>query len=58
MIYRKSSFNRSAKWIAHAAGHPATFASALLIIVVWAAVGPIFRFSDTWQLVINTGTTM
>jgi low affinity Fe/Cu permease len=34
------------------------FAGAGLIIVVWAAVGPIFRFSDTWQLVINTGTTI
>jgi low affinity Fe/Cu permease len=33
-------------------------ASAVVIIVLWAATGPIFRFSDTWQLVINTGTTI
>jgi low affinity Fe/Cu permease len=43
---------------ARAAGHPATFGGALLIIVVWAAVGPLFGFSDTWQLVVNTGTTI
>ena len=39
-------------------GHPAAFMSAALIIVVWAVTGPIFKFSDTWQLVINTGTTI
>ena len=58
MIYRKSSFNQSAKWVAHAAGHPAGFVLAVLIIMLWAGIGPIFRFSDTWQLVINTGTTI
>ncbi len=40
------------------AGHPTTFLCALLVIVVWAISGPIFKFSDTWQLVINTGTTI
>ncbi len=40
------------------AGRPATFAIAVLIILVWAATGPAFHFSDTWQLVINTGTTI
>jgi len=40
------------------AGSTQAFAVALVIIVVWAAMGPIFRFSDTWQLVINTGTTI
>ena len=40
------------------AGKPATFFAAVLIIVVWAVSGPLFGFSDTWQLVINTGTTI
>ena len=40
------------------AGSTQAFAVALVIIVVWAAMGPIFRFSDTWQLVINTGTNI
>lgn len=40
------------------AGRPVTFALAGLVIIVWAVTGPIFGFSDTWQLVINTGTTI
>ena len=40
------------------AGHPATFCVAVVIILLWAATGPLFGFSDTWQLVINTGTTI
>lgn len=39
-------------------GQPVAFGSALCIVVVWALVGPIFNYSDTWQLVINTGTTI
>jgi len=39
-------------------GRPVTFALALLVIMVWAVTGPIFGYSDTWQLVINTGTTI
>ncbi len=39
-------------------GHPIAFLAALAIIVVWAITGPLFNFSDTWQLVINTGTTI
>jgi len=58
VIYSASPFSRFAKWTARATGHPAAFMSAALIIVVWAVTGPIFRFSDTWQLVINTGTTI
>jgi low affinity Fe/Cu permease len=46
--------NRIARW----AGHYVAFTVAVLIVVVWAATGPIFGFSDTWQLVINTGTTI
>ncbi len=57
-MYHDSPFTRFAKWTSRAAGHPATFAVAVLIILVWAATGPIFAFSDTWQLVINTGTTI
>jgi low affinity Fe/Cu permease len=57
-MYPDSLFTRFAKWTSHAAGHPATFGVAVLTIIVWAATGPIFGFSDTWQLVINTGTTI
>src|SRR4026208_1946352 len=39
-------------------GRPATFLLAVLVIIVWAVTGPLFGFSDTWQLVINTGTTV
>ncbi len=51
-------FNRIAKQTSRAAGHPSAFILAFAIIVVWALTGPIFGFSDTWQLVINTGTTI
>jgi low affinity Fe/Cu permease len=53
-----SWFTRFAKVTARAAGEPATFAGALGIIIVWAVSGPIFGYSDTWQLIINTGTTI
>ena len=57
--YRHGSrFTRFAKVTAHAAGQPATFCVAVAIIVVWALTGPMFGFSDTWQLIINTGTTI
>ena len=39
-------------------GHPAAFLLAVAVVAVWIATGPIFNFSDTWQLVINTGTTI
>jgi low affinity Fe/Cu permease len=51
-------FTRIANYVAHLAGLPSTFAVCFLIIVVWAASGPMFGFSDTWQLIINTGTTI
>jgi low affinity Fe/Cu permease len=51
-------FTRLAKAIARAAGRPVTFGVALGIVLGWAISGPIFGFSDTWQLVINTGTTV
>ena len=53
-----SAFTRFAKWAARATGRPGTFIGAAAIIVLWALTGPIFDFSDTWQLVINTGTTI
>ena len=52
------SFTRFAKAIARASGHPVTFGLAVLVIIAWAVTGPLFHYSDTWQLVINTGTTI
>jgi low affinity Fe/Cu permease len=54
----RSAFSRFAKWTARATGRPVTFVLAASVIVVWAITGPIFQFSDTWQLVINTSTTI
>ena len=54
----RSRFTRLTKWTAHAAGRPPTFTLAVAIILLWAITGPLFQFSDTWQLVINTGTTI
>ena len=51
-------FDRLAHWTARHAGRASTFALALAIIVAWAVSGPVFHWSDTWQLVINTGTTI
>jgi low affinity Fe/Cu permease len=51
-------FNRVATIIATAAGQPLTFMIALGVIIVWAVTGPLFAYSDTWQLIINTGTTI
>jgi low affinity Fe/Cu permease len=54
----RSWFSRFAKWTARTAGRPSAFAVAAAVILVWALTGPLFGFSDTWQLVINTGTTI
>jgi low affinity Fe/Cu permease len=51
-------FNFWATKTASAAGHPVTFSIAMGIVIVWAVTGPLFHYSDTWQLVINTGTTI
>jgi low affinity Fe/Cu permease len=51
-------FSKFAHAVAHAAGTPTAFLLAMLTIVVWAITGPMFGYSDTWQLVINTGTTI
>jgi low affinity Fe/Cu permease len=58
MSSRNKLFTRFAKKAAHFTGTPACFMVALAIILAWAATGPIFKFNDTWQLVINTGTTI
>ena len=52
------NFDRLAQVVARSAGRPATFAIATLLVIVWGISGPVFGFSDTWQLVINTGTTI
>lgn len=52
------SFTEFASRIAHASGQPVTFALSCALILVWAVTGPIFHYSDTWQLIINTGTTV
>lgn len=54
----KKTFDTFSSKVTNAAGSPAAFISAFLIIILWAVTGPIFKFSDTWQLVINTGTTI
>jgi low affinity Fe/Cu permease len=51
-------FRRFAAKAANAMGHPLAFLFAILIIAVWAMCGPVFHYSDTWQLIINTGTTI
>lgn len=54
----QSRFTCFAKWTAHATGRPAAFFIAVLVILAWAITGPLFHYSDTWQLIINTGTTV
>ena len=52
------AFDRFSNKVTRATGSPIAFISAMFVIVVWGITGPIFKFSDTWQLVINTGTTI
>ncbi len=54
----KLFFDRFSSKITVVTGKPATFITALLLVIVWALTGPLFGFSDTWQLVINTSTTI
>jgi len=51
-------FSRAAQWTSRQCGRAHTFGLAILIIIVWAAFGPALGYSDTWQLIINTGTTI
>jgi low affinity Fe/Cu permease len=56
--FNVSLFTKFARRAAMATGRPITFAIAVAVIIAWALTGPLFGFSDTWQLVINTGTTI
>lgn len=51
-------FDRFAQWLANWSGRPLTFAFAFVLILIWGISGPMFHFNDTWQLVINTSTTI
>ena len=51
-------FSRFASSTAQVVGHPYMFLAAVIVLVIWAASGPFFHYSDTWQLIINTGTTI
>jgi low affinity Fe/Cu permease len=55
---KKHLFTRFAKLTSHYTGKPITFITAVGIVIIWAVTGPFFDFSNTWQLVINTGTTI
>jgi low affinity Fe/Cu permease len=57
-VYRSTPFERFSKWIAQFAGHSLAFAAAVALIAAWLVSGPLFGFSNTWQLVINTATTI
>jgi low affinity Fe/Cu permease len=57
-MVHQSWFTRFAKNAARFSGRPITFGIAVLVILIWAVTGPVFGFSDTWQLIINTGTTI
>jgi low affinity Fe/Cu permease len=54
----KAAFERFSTKVTKAAGSPVAFLLAFLVIIGWAVLGPVFGYSDTWQLVINTGTTI
>ena len=58
METRLNFFTRFAAAVAERSGKPITFTAAVVVVVLWAASGPFFGFSETWQLVINTGTTI
>ncbi len=53
-----AGYSHAANWAARLSGRPATFVFAVSVIVLWIVTGPLFGFSDTWQLVINTATTI
>lgn len=58
MKKKKNLFERFSNWATAATGSSAAFIIAAATVVVWAVTGPVFKYSETWQLVINTGTTI
>lgn len=58
MKKKKNFFERFSNWATTATGSSAAFIIATAVIVIWAVTGPVFNYSETWQLVINTGTTI
>lgn len=58
IVSKPGFFTRFSNHISHGAGRPATFVLACTAILIWALTGPIFGFSEAWQLVVNTGTTI
>lgn len=58
IVVRDSGFDSFARWMARKLGSPITFVLAALVVITWAATGPFFGWSDGWQLVINTGTSI
>src|ERR1700710_188957 len=58
MKKKKNLFERFSNWATMATGSSAAFSTALAVIIIWLITGPIFKYSDTWQLIINTGTTI
>ncbi|RDI56667.1 low affinity iron permease family protein [Microvirga subterranea] len=57
-MWFSKTFTEISNRVSQATGRPATFAAAVAIIILWAVTGPVFHFSDTWQLIVNTGTTI
>lgn len=55
---KKTVFTRCSRVVSDAVGSPFAFYVAVLVVIAWALCGPVFKYSDTWQLVINTGTTI
>jgi len=55
---KSDTFHKVSAKVANRMGSPVAFVLALFVIIVWGVTGPIFNFSDTWQLIINTGTTI
>jgi low affinity Fe/Cu permease len=58
MQQQPTGFRRFALTISHAVGSSTAFAAAILLVALWGATGPLFHYSDAWQLTINTGTTI
>ena len=58
MKNKKNLFEQFSNWATNATGSPTAFIPAIAVIIIWAATGPVAKYSDTWQLIINTGTTI